>query len=136
MSASLIEVYVGLERWLSQSADLLELLEGDNIYPWRVPENKPLNYITFPTLEKGPLKLVFNKRLSEGSIHLSIWSAGMLVAGRIADIVLDRLEETVIPVAGGVSISGTARIINIAQDPNDDTLYQGIIRYEWQSWTT
>ena len=135
MSASIVEAYIGVERTFQASADLIDLLEGDHVYPWKVPAEKPLNYISFPVPEEGPLKLVWNKKLSEGAIQISIWTSSMIAAAKIWEVVERLLTDVTIVIAAGVVITGTPRLIHIIQDSNDDTIYQGIVRYEWQSWT-
>jgi len=136
MSASTAEVYIGLERWFKQSANLLEMLEGAHIYPWTVPEKKPLSYITFPAPEEGPLKLLFNKKQNEGTVQISIWTDDPYKAAIIWKVLSALLEEINIPIIEGVIITGTCRLINILKDQHDDMLHQGVVRYEWQSWTT
>jgi hypothetical protein len=135
MSASTVEVYIGLESWFKQSTNLLELLAGDFVYPWTVPERKPLSYITFPAPGEGPLKLLFNKKQNEGTVQISIWADDPYKVAVIWKVIAGLLEEVNITVLEGVIITGTCRLINILQDPNDDMLHQGVVRYEWQSWT-
>lgn len=136
MSASLVEAYIGVERTFRESTDLLALLSGDHVYPWKVPAEKPLNYISFPVPEEGPVSVVFNKKLTEGAIQISIWTASMLKAAEIWVVVERLLTDVNIQIATGVVISGNARLVHILEDPNDDTIHQGIVRYEWQSWKT
>lgn len=138
MPSTLLDVYSALEQGLKIDTGLTVNLKGDFIYPWKVPEPKPANYITFaiPGEREADLAKVFNRANNKGLIQLDVWTLNPKDAVKIWKEIERILNNQKVLLYTGVWIFGEAELIHVAHDPDDDTLYHGIVRYTWETWTT
>lgn len=128
--SALWPVIVAVEAALTFDTYLTGRITG--VFTGKVPEPTAVNYITFTVPSEGDFQGFFNRRGSEGAIQIDIWTDAFDEAAIIYEDVARILSNQNLPLGSGhVMINGSTRLITIVNDPDDDSLVHGIVRYEW-----
>lgn len=102
-----------------------------DVYIGRVAGSAALDYITITLPSESDWNLL-GRRGSEGSFQIDLWCASIPRALKLYVEVARVLSGVELALGTGATmIKGETELQYVTNDPEDDTIHHGIVKYDW-----
>jgi hypothetical protein len=126
-------IIVAVEQALINDQIVSSMLNGEKVYAGRLAGASSLDYITITVPTETDWNF-FGRRGSQGSLQLDLWCRLLYNAVQLYTEVARVLDYQRLPLMdGNMMVQGDTDLIMILNEPEDDTINHGIVRYTWKT---